>query len=627
MVHPLEILSMPSNSRPLAAALVFLLAAAVLAPVTDSTAQVPDKAGAGCINTLNKGAALLAKTHLGLVSACAKGAITGKVGDFESCVAADTRGKIVKGEALVGKFDAAKCLVEPPFGYATPEAIAAGAAFSTGALVKGLFGADAGAALLSGDKALGKCQSIVLKQAGASLAARLKEFAACKKAALKAEDLASAADLESACFGAILADEKRKIAGAASKLATLVDKKCSDVASAFPGVCAAAGDFAGCVDRRAACASCRLLNAADGLARDCDEFDDGVVNDSCSTCGNARVETGEDCDDGGASGCCSASCTATNEGSACDDGLFCTATDLCSEGVCVGAGDPCAAGGECASTCDENGETCNAPADTACASDDDVCTDDVCDGEGACVHPLNSAPCDDADPCTTLDTCVEGTCLGQVVPPSEVVMSDDFDDGALDAAWVESFTGVATGWSYVESGTEFTVSDIVNSTSNEWGYAALSRDFEATQDFRLSYDIGWDSEGSLVPIQDLRVMALDGAGNILVYAGYDDAWAAYSGTVYWAVPGCPSGCSGAESRGTRPLAGTASFVIERISNQISITEGATTLYNGEGGTAPIETIVVEFAHWRWSGAGGSPTFGEESIDFVTFEAVNAECSD
>jgi uncharacterized repeat protein (TIGR01451 family) len=43
-------------------------------------------------------------------------------------------------------------------------------------------------------------------------------------------------------------------------------------------------------------------------------------------------------------------------------------------------------------------------------SDTNACTDDTCDPFVGCVHTNNSAPCDDANPCTVGDTCSAGVC-------------------------------------------------------------------------------------------------------------------------------------------------------------------------------------------------------------------------
>jgi hypothetical protein len=43
-------------------------------------------------------------------------------------------------------------------------------------------------------------------------------------------------------------------------------------------------------------------------------------------------------------------------------------------------------------------------------SDGNLCTDDRCDSFTGCFNPNNSAPCDDANPCTVGDVCASGVC-------------------------------------------------------------------------------------------------------------------------------------------------------------------------------------------------------------------------
>lgn len=60
-----------------------------------------------------------------------------------------------------------------------------------------------------------------------------------------------------------------------------------------------------------------------------------------STCGDGELQPGETCDDGNTTDgdCCSASCQYENEGSACDDGVACTALDTCDgAGTCQSGG-------------------------------------------------------------------------------------------------------------------------------------------------------------------------------------------------------------------------------------------------------------------------------------------------
>ncbi len=75
------------------------------------------------------------------------------------------------------------------------------------------------------------------------------------------------------------------------------------------------------------------------------------------------------------------------EGLPCDDGDPCTLDDACASGLCAGT----------------------APAN---CNDGNPCTDDSCLPQSGCLHIQNSAPCNDADACTTGDLCVEGMCQG-----------------------------------------------------------------------------------------------------------------------------------------------------------------------------------------------------------------------
>lgn len=83
-------------------------------------------------------------------------------------------------------------------------------------------------------------------------------------------------------------------------------------------------------------------------------------------------------------------CIHPNNSVSCDDGVFCNGADNCSGGLCVSAGDPCTGGEDCADVCNEDRATCNESPETPCTDDGDQCTFDMCDGEGACIHPSST---------------------------------------------------------------------------------------------------------------------------------------------------------------------------------------------------------------------------------------------
>ncbi|HII30379.1 TPA: S8 family serine peptidase [Candidatus Woesearchaeota archaeon] len=88
-------------------------------------------------------------------------------------------------------------------------------------------------------------------------------------------------------------------------------------------------------------------------------------------------------------------------GTACDDGLFCTAGDVCAGGVCRGAARDCSDSTACTvDSCDEAGDVClNSP-------DDSFCDDSLyCNGAETCNALLGCQPgtpvdCDDGNECT-----------------------------------------------------------------------------------------------------------------------------------------------------------------------------------------------------------------------------------
>jgi hypothetical protein len=89
---------------------------------------------------------------------------------------------------------------------------------------------------------------------------------------------------------------------------------------------------------------------------------------------------------------CSASVDASawtpNDGAACDDGRFCTATDTCVAATCVGAASPCADALSCTDdACDESNDSCTHVVASGCAID------------GACVPAGAGNPSDACEQC------------------------------------------------------------------------------------------------------------------------------------------------------------------------------------------------------------------------------------
>ncbi len=76
-----------------------------------------------------------------------------------------------------------------------------------------------------------------------------------------------------------------------------------------------------------------------------------------------------------------------NTGNTCDDGNLCTENDTCQEGICTGT-------------------------PKQCPSDGNPCTDELCDPAIGCYTVNNNDPCDDGLFCTVGDVCNNGVCSG-----------------------------------------------------------------------------------------------------------------------------------------------------------------------------------------------------------------------
>jgi len=216
---------------------------------------------------------------------------------------------------------------------------------------------------------------------------------------------------------------------------------CTGTDTCSGGSCSHAGDPCPGPDGDADCVeSCDegadSCTAADPNGSACDDglFCTGVDTCSGGSCSHAGdpcpgpdgdAHCVESCDEG------ADDCTAADpNGSSCDDGLFCTGTDTCSGGSCsLHTGDPCVGGSECADSCNETADDCYEPLDTLCTNDANVCTDDVCDGTGACTHPANSDPCDDGVFCNGVDTCSGGSCIH----PGDPCLGPDGDADCVES--------------------------------------------------------------------------------------------------------------------------------------------------------------------------------------------------
>ena len=202
------------------------------------------------------------------------------------------------GYAAYGMFEsdeAKSCSASlPDFGATDPNTVVNTAIQKELDLIHSVFGTNLDVVIATEanpiDKARSKCQQAVAKSVKKCQDVKIKEFNKCKKAGLRDQSILSFLDLQG-CMGT---DPKGKIAKACDpvtgKIRSAIDKKCegADFPGLFPQLVAFPGcgtddhaTLATCLDRIVECRVCLALNQADALARDCDDFDDGMLNGSC----------------------------------------------------------------------------------------------------------------------------------------------------------------------------------------------------------------------------------------------------------------------------------------------------------------------------------------------------------
>jgi cysteine-rich repeat protein len=250
-----------------------------------------------CIAKMNeRGAAVVKAQHavnLLCLSNAAKGTLPALgVPTAQQCLTLDPTAKVAKAQDKTLSVNAAKCTaLVPNFAYTSAATVNATGSAEPVTLVANLFGADLDAAVIlkATDKAGARCQKNVLT-ATQQLADRIFKLAYQEKKLLLAgkDDgtlARSNAVLEMRLSEFLLADAQGRIAAKEAAVRTAVRNSCTVpmLDAAFPGCAPSASlnELASCAIDDARCRFCTAFNAFDGLAIDCDAFDDDLANGSC----------------------------------------------------------------------------------------------------------------------------------------------------------------------------------------------------------------------------------------------------------------------------------------------------------------------------------------------------------
>jgi hypothetical protein len=414
----------------------FLLAGTVLSLAVFAPGEAPalDRQEQKCLLEINESMSRLARAQAKDALNCVKNYGKGKNerlgpgGTAEACLTSDVKGRVSKTrgktKAKLGK-ECAGAVADAvqAFGVITdPNGIYQVAMQGELELVHSIFGSDLDLALVVADKAdpdtlaAARCQADVLKAVLKCQEAKLKTYNRCKLRAL-ADGEQTAAGLQVACLedpnSGGVPDAKGAIQKACvDKLGGRISRSCSGNVDAFGGCDAAdATELRECLDSSVDCRACLAIDEVDGLTRDCDDFDDGVANGSCSelpwVCGDDVAEGPEECDDGPANSdalpdACRTDCTSARCGDGVvDSGEACDGSDdTACPGACVEPGDGAAC--QCrAASCtellappDSCGPSAGCPAGYACVDGECRAGSCVvkadCPAEGQCAHSGSS---------------------------------------------------------------------------------------------------------------------------------------------------------------------------------------------------------------------------------------------
>jgi hypothetical protein len=260
------------------------LVAVISAGALPAAAQLQSKHQIKCINELNKSAILVSLAQGDDNAACIKAAGKGDLSmTAQDCLGADLRSKVARRQQRTVDMGTSKCSIEQPtFGATDADTVNTGASGAQIDLTAALFGADVDAALVDCDEdnAACKCQARVARATARLASTRIKTYAECAKRAVEVNKepfrsgAVAPADLE-ACVSdpatpwSVAADERGKIAGAATKLAAAATS--CPAGDLFPGDCSGESgpSLADCLAGLAACNACLTINEISSLDAAC----------------------------------------------------------------------------------------------------------------------------------------------------------------------------------------------------------------------------------------------------------------------------------------------------------------------------------------------------------------------
>lgn len=184
-------------------------------------------------------------------------------------------------------------------------------------------------------------------------------------------------------------------------------------------------------------------------------------------------------------------------------------------------------------------------------------------------------------------------------PAETIILSDHFDDGALDPAWQITFEN-ASDWTYGEIGTNLVANDIEHVEDDVWARVYLTRPLPTQLDnFHVRAEVAWTSGTQEEVMHYVRIQLLDGEGESIANAYYWDAWVMHRGGL---GGGISDGSSWFSGLNTQPHNGASVLELERCGDDVSVWIGGDLRVTGIS-SQPAAMVQIDFgffsAHGQW----------------------------
>ena len=243
-----------------------------------------------CILSLNRSLQTVSRTLGREIITCLRENAQGRLSTLiETCISSDPRGRVARAMKRSVKNAVRNCEELPNFGPMDPNAVNAAAEQKELDLIHDIFGPNLDNGVFVApfrDRTKPLCQVMMARSVQHCQDARLTTYNECKRVGLANGTIVDSAGLEACLEVDPRRDIERTCDSASGRLVRDIDTRCNrarvDLLDAFPGCDPReTRELASCIDARIKCRVCLALNDAEGLALDCDVYDDGAGNGSC----------------------------------------------------------------------------------------------------------------------------------------------------------------------------------------------------------------------------------------------------------------------------------------------------------------------------------------------------------